>query len=625
MHVNSIWQRLRRNLLLFLQLLLLLLAILACLRPGVRGNKLTDDRLVFMIDTSASMSATDVQPTRLDDAKKRVGDLIKQMKSSDVAMLVSFSDRANVEQPFTNDRRLLMRKLEAIKPTSRTSDLNGALRVATGLANPGRSSNAEDEGDTQVAEAKPATMYIMSDGGFRNTAKYSLGNLKPIYVKIGSDAPINYGITAFSTAFNPEIPDTVQAYGSIQNFSGTDVEIQTSLYLDGELKKADAITVPANKSGGVEFELTNTESGNLRLEIDNADQLALDNIAHAAINAPRRCRVLVATEGNDALQWALETEQTTEIANIDKVEPSYLQSEEFKKDQQGAYDLMIFDDCVPPSMPLCNTIFIGASKLTGRDGPTKKEDESKLLPGWKAAAKEEGAVIIDANLAHPIMRYVQTGDIRLIMESYPLTTPRGGSILIDTDVGPLVAIGPRDGYEDVVIAMNLVSRGDDGSTFYTTDWVARYGFPVFLNNAVRYLGGVSGEQSSIGSVQPGETISLRSSNPVDRVVIESPEGQKTTVRVSGNNDFVFAGTNSLGIYDVREGKNKETDNRFAVNLFDGYESQITPRATINTEYEEIEAERGWESTRREGWKYLLIGALVVLLVEWYIYNRRVYL
>ena len=38
LHVNSLWQRLRQNLLLFLQLLLLLLAILTCLRPSWRGD-----------------------------------------------------------------------------------------------------------------------------------------------------------------------------------------------------------------------------------------------------------------------------------------------------------------------------------------------------------------------------------------------------------------------------------------------------------------------------------------------------------------------------------------------------------------------------------------------------------
>src|SRR5687767_15883322 len=60
LHVNSIWQRLRQSLLLFLQLLLILLAIFACLRPGFRSYKNKDSRIIFLIDTSASMSATDV-------------------------------------------------------------------------------------------------------------------------------------------------------------------------------------------------------------------------------------------------------------------------------------------------------------------------------------------------------------------------------------------------------------------------------------------------------------------------------------------------------------------------------------------------------------------------------------
>ena len=39
-HVNSIWQRLRKNLLLYLQLLFLALIVLACLRPGWIGERL---------------------------------------------------------------------------------------------------------------------------------------------------------------------------------------------------------------------------------------------------------------------------------------------------------------------------------------------------------------------------------------------------------------------------------------------------------------------------------------------------------------------------------------------------------------------------------------------------------
>src|SRR5262249_8008996 len=72
LHVNSIWQRLRQSLLLLLQLLLIALIALALFRPGWRGQELTGSRFIFLIDTSASMSATDVEPSRLEAAKKFV-------------------------------------------------------------------------------------------------------------------------------------------------------------------------------------------------------------------------------------------------------------------------------------------------------------------------------------------------------------------------------------------------------------------------------------------------------------------------------------------------------------------------------------------------------------------------
>ena len=109
LHVNSIWQRLRRNLLLFLQLLLLGLAALALLRPGWRGEEITGDRFVLLVDNSASMQATDVEPSRLEEAKRQAAEVIEQMESCDVAMIVSFSDSARVEQMFTDDRRQLRR------------------------------------------------------------------------------------------------------------------------------------------------------------------------------------------------------------------------------------------------------------------------------------------------------------------------------------------------------------------------------------------------------------------------------------------------------------------------------------------------------------------------------------
>ncbi len=136
LHVNSIWRRLRRNLLLFLQLLLILLIVLSLMRPGWRGVELMCNRFVFLIDHSASMCATDESPNRLENAKQSALQCVKQMKTGDVAMVISFSDTAQIVQTFTQQRRLLRQRINDIRPTNRPTDLHEALKAAAGLANP---------------------------------------------------------------------------------------------------------------------------------------------------------------------------------------------------------------------------------------------------------------------------------------------------------------------------------------------------------------------------------------------------------------------------------------------------------------------------------------------------------
>src|SRR3954454_8372535 len=94
LHVNSLFQRLRKSLLLFLQLLAVLLAMLALAGPRIRGTSGPGQRYVLAIDNSASMSATDVAPSRLSKAKEAAKQVVRGMEGDDVAMVISFADQA---------------------------------------------------------------------------------------------------------------------------------------------------------------------------------------------------------------------------------------------------------------------------------------------------------------------------------------------------------------------------------------------------------------------------------------------------------------------------------------------------------------------------------------------------
>src|SRR5215218_9092722 len=89
LQVNAPFQRLRRNLLLFLQLLLLALLILALGKPVANVTPTPGKTTVILVDRSASMSAKnpDGKGIRLDEAKRRAKELVNAMPRDATAMV----------------------------------------------------------------------------------------------------------------------------------------------------------------------------------------------------------------------------------------------------------------------------------------------------------------------------------------------------------------------------------------------------------------------------------------------------------------------------------------------------------------------------------------------------------
>lgn len=600
LHVNSLWQKLRRSVLLWLQLLLVGLAILALLRPSWRGNRLAGDRFVFLVDNSASMAASDVAPSRLAEAKRQAAQLIEQMPSAAVAMVVSFSDKARVEQLFTDNRKDLLRAVEQVRQTNASTSLDEALRVAAGLANPGRI--ATDARDIQAADPLPATLYLLSDGRFEDVRGFSLGNLQPVFMPIGVGQTPNLAITAFS-ATRHEQTGKLQAFARVENHGPATAQGELGLYLKGELVDALPVEAAAGEAAGATFDLGEFDQGVLEVRLEPADALALDNTAWTAVNRPQQARLLCVTPGNPALQFALTTDRAAELAEARFEPPSFLDTPGYvEAAARGDFDLVIFDRCAPKEMPAANTMFVGTLPP---------------VDGWSAGEKFTPQ-IIDTDPTHPLVQLLELWDVAIV-EGFPVRGPEGSKSLIQTQGGPLLAIAPRDAYEDVVLGCEIVSADR-----VNTNWPLRLSFPLFALNLVEYFG--RPEQSLVaGSARPGQTVELRSVTPTADIEVQLPDGALVRVPRSAQHTFSFVHSDQLGVYQVRQGG--VVTGQFAVNLFDGAESNLAVRDknTIKIGYVEITGKAGAAPASREAWKWLVLAALAVLVGEWYIYNRRVYL
>ena len=649
LHVNSLWQKLRQNLLLYLQLLFVGLLILACIRPGWSGMNRVGERRIYIIDHSASMQASDSKPSRLDVAREKAMKLIQDAASNDSAMVIATSDRASVEQGFTNNRSLLEKAVERIEPTAQLTDVSEAFRVAAGLANPGRMS-FEDNVDIQVADAVPATVYFLSDGAVGELDESEFGQLKIEYVPIGQPDTPNAGILSFAiqrseTQEAQTNPGSISAFARMIQHGSQAIECTASLYWNDALVDAQKVQLQPEQETGIQFELEGIESGTLKLQLDHPDALPLDNVAYAAIRPDRQVSILLVTAGNTALETALRTQRITQIAKV-QIEPiSYLSSQDYQTNaSESKYDLILYDSCSPEKMPAASTLFLGSvppadiqptvplgnsatlTTNTPSNAPEKTDSPTSAIepeenPKWAFGELSGPVIVLDVNRSHPISQYLEMASVGIV-EARTVRPPSSGAILMIADSGPLFAIAPRGPYQDAVLGFDIVRPSAEGFEI-NSDWGIKRSFPVFVLSAVENLaGGIT--EASAASVQPGLPVQLILSNRFEKYQIVDPKGKIETIQRSGDGRFLYTKTDQLGVYEVRAEGLEEPVERFCVNLFSNRESDLQVGLELKTGAESIAATSNTIRARQETWRWLLLLAICFLMFEWMVFNRRIF-
>jgi len=605
---NAPWQRLRRNLLLLLQLLILALLTLALARPFVPAPSVVSGSVVVLLDASASMQAQDVEPTRFDAGRQVAREIVAGLGAGDVATIIAVGPQPQVLASATNDRALLRRALAAASPTNGPADWEAAFALA----------GASLSG-TRDAGALRARAVIISDGALPEALPPLPGEVR--FVGVGGRAD-NLAITALATREGSAGP---QVFLRVVNYGNADAEPLVEFAADGMLFDARRLPVPAR--GSADLALTDLPY-DLRVlqarlvladEDRDSDALPLDDVAWAVHASAASGRVLFVSEGNLFLERALGALPGVELVRLTSPPPSpplpgggsSSPSLPLEGGGEESYDLYVYDGVVTGTLPAGNLWLIspvptGEGSDPGRSGG--EEDGFPIGVGGFFTATTITRVASD----NPLLRYVDLSDVH-VLQARAVEPPPGARVLVEAEGGPLLFVAERPEGRLAVLTFDLRD----------SDLPLQVAFPILTANLIDWL--LPRRDAALpGSARAGEPVPVQPDPEAAEIRVTAPDGTRHALPV-GDQLPVFADTDQLGVYVVeqvdRSGDALQSA-YLAVNLLDADESDIAPRDVVRVGQAEVTSATWEEEGRREFWPWLAGAALSVLVAEWWAYHRR---
>ncbi len=586
---TSLFSQLKRLLSLLLQLALLALLLLALGDPRAAANLIEGRNIVVLVDASASMSATDVAPSRLEAARERVRGMVRGLSGTDRMLIAQMDAAATPLSTLTGEISELEAALTRVAPTDAAADFPRALRFAA---------------DTLRGLPSPEVI-VVSDGALGDAADNAgpvhLGDIKLSYVKIGEGAR-NAAITSFSVRRYPLDKSRYEVMLEVTNTSDEAMEVELSLLGDGQLNDLTRLRLAPherlprfypNLSGA-----SKTLEARLTMADGTHDDLPADDHAYALLPERRRARVQVVTSGNMFLEAALLLD---EYLDVTTVAPAAYPA-------KGAFDVTIFDNVAPPVAPGSGGVLY--LNPTGTDVPFEVgklvDNDDKL-----------GFDVLDAK--SPLLRYTSLSDVN-IARGHLLKGTKEDKVVAQSYKGALLLQGRRAGAKFVALGFDVRE----------SDLPMRIAWPLFLLNTINDF--VEEDVSYISSFRTGTVWNVPVASSADSATLEpvGPDGaprvvagaEKRTVPVKDGR-AVFLGQRA-GFYKISTGPSPDETSMFAANLSDPQESAIRPRESLTVDGR-LAGEVGEFKigVRREMWIYLLLAVLAVTTLEWLTFHRRI--
>jgi len=573
LEANAPWQRLRSNLLLFLQLAALAALVLALAGPYFPSSRLQGSDLILILDTSASMGATDLRPSRLGSARQEVLRLAASLPPQGRVTLIAASGVPQVLLAHSTDRGLLRATLDSLQPTAASSDLTPALHLAATLA----------------AESPQAEVVLLSDGQVTMDDAVSLP--APFrFIPLG-ESDLNQGIVACS--LGPAGPQ-LGLFVRVRNYAAVPARRRLDLYADGALLSARHLDLPPRSDLALTFEV-NPSVEVVEARLFEQDDLQIDDAAWAVHAEGSRGQVVMVSAGNRFLQTGLGLLPGMDLELVSpEAFPDWWQT---RQEEGNLPAMFIFDAWLPAELPPSSLFIVAPPTSTALfrvEGPLE-------APRLRPARDDD-----------PLLQYVDVSAVGVRRAQAVALPSWARAVLADAAGWPLLFIGETGGRQVAVLSFDL----------HDSDLPLQIAFPLLLANLYDTL-----VPAGVGvlpqSLAPGEPLVIEVPPQVEEIVVYGPDGREVNL-FPREGRAVYEGTAAVGIYEVAwRGQDRELGRgHTAVALLSAAEGDIAPLGELpQPVFAEEGAAEGGQSGRLSLSRGLAAVALVLLLAEWAVAHR----
>ncbi len=572
---SRLFAQLRRWLSLLLHLVMVGLLVFALGDPRLSDRWLSGRHVVVLVDGSASMQARYGDSTRLEAARTELRKLVEGLAGADRMLIAQIGETTLPLSTLTDNRAELNGAVERVASADTSANLESGLQFAL---------------DALAGRNSPE-IVVVSDGAFRDDLtelgqRLPLGDVSLRYVPVGAAAP-NVAVTGFAVRRYPLDKSRYEVLLSLTNQSEDPRAVQVTLLGDGQAIDVSEFHLQPREVVPRFYE--NLGGGNETLEAivttpDASDILPIDDHAYAFLPERRRSKVLVITSGNTYLEAALLLDEYLDVTTITPTDPI----------PESSFDVTIQDGTAIVTPPTAGATIYLAPPAEGGPVPHGKPLSDFGFDTWDKKSD--------------LLAFIAPENIQ-VLEGVSLKPQPGDKIVGASAQGPFLLTGKREGR--VFVALGFDPR--------KSDMVLRIAWPLFILNSIQFATDRDGDDYS--AYRTGQVWHLPLPSTLSNVTLTGPGGLRR--QLVARNGFVSFFGDDVGFYELRA-PTDELVSKFAANFADPQESNLLVQSELTLGQAKATPPTAYAAgIKRELWGSLLLVVLLVTLVEWFTFHRRV--